>query len=411
MLSLELILHPLPLENRDQRFKPKVCKSFPSDKDYAKDSYIAGRCQTLSPATRVCTETELKRYSCTRGLRSIPYLIISNISMTSGSAVLLSTTLTMHRPPERLLAYLPGGKALTLPDSARCSKGIVWLPNETLGSPARELLKMTEKLGRAGSDIESEGNLYDDTDPLRFPGPSHGAVDVQQRQMRKKLDLEYTRLTKRVRIDVLNSEGVHSAEIWSAALKMMVWCRAILLDDRDRHLGEGLQVGGRAMDHEHQMMNPDAHESEIGPFHPGTENFDTHFPSLRNKTGSSSTSTSPLRKKDTTNITTTLPFHPKLPSSGSAKGLNHVASNSTPHLQSRKQNWRFDLPMDVWCQIIALSVGAEGILDRAQQRQIMSYATNWDSLAQEMSVQGAPDYQQIWKILESVGCFTYNPVS
>ncbi|KAL1964048.1 hypothetical protein VTN77DRAFT_7594 [Rasamsonia byssochlamydoides] len=367
-----------------------------------------GRCQTLSPAARVCTEAELKRYSCTRGLRSVPYLIISNVSMTSGSAVHLSTILSMHRAPERLLAFLPGGKALTLPDLVGCSKGIVWLPNENLGSLAREFLTMTEKLGQSGSDTESEGDLNDNTGPLVVHGHSNG--DVKRRQMRKKLDVEYTRLKKRVRIDVLNFEGVHSAEIWSVALKMMVQCRAMLLEDKDRPTAAVSGEGFRTIDHEDQA-NPEAFhtatESGIvtsGPFHPATENFDIHFPTLQGKARSVSQE---RPRKDTNPM---LPSHSKIPNSSFGKGLNHTAS-MVIHPHPRKEKWRFGLPMDVWRRIIANAVGAEGILDREQQLQIMSYATNWNSLAQEMSVKGAADHQQIWKILDSMGCFTYNPPS
>ncbi|KAL1988352.1 hypothetical protein VTN96DRAFT_10035 [Rasamsonia emersonii] len=374
----------------------------------------AGRCQTLSPAARVCTEAELRRYSCTRGLRSIPYLILSNVSMTSGSAVHLSTILSMHRAPERLLAFLPGGKAPNLPDLAGCSKGIVWLPNEGLGSLAREFLEMTEKIGQSGSDTESEGDVNDSNGPRAVHGVSHG--DVKRRQMRKKLDVEYTRLKKRVRIDVLNFEGVHSAEIWSVALKMMVQCRAILLEDRDRPpaaaSSESSQLE-RTLDHESQTKHEafcTTTESDIvasGPFHPSTENFDIHFPILQGKTRPVSPPPQERPKKATNPMP---PPHGKLPSSSSGKGLNHAASTATNSLP-RKEKWRFDLPMEIWRRIIANAVGAEGILDREQQLQIMYYSTNWNSLAQEMSVKGAADNQQIWKILESMDCFTYRPPS
>lgn len=334
--------------------------------------------------------------------------------MTSGSAVHLSTILSMHRAPERLLAFLPGGKAPTLPDQAGCSKGIVWLPNDSLGSLAREFLEMTEKIGQSVSDTEFEGDVSDSNGPLAVHGLLHG--DVKQRQMRKKLDVEYARLKKRVRIDVLNFEGVHSAEIWSVALKMMVQCRAILLEDRDRPpaaaSSEGLQLE-RALDHEIQTK-PEAFctttESDIvasGPFHPSTENFDIHFPILQGKTRPVSPSPQERPKKGTNY---TPPAHGKIPSSSSGRGLNHAASTATSYLP-RKEKWRFGLPMEIWRRIIANSVGAEGILDREQQLQIMSYATNWNSLAQEMSVKGAADHQQIWKILDSVDCFTYRPPS
>jgi hypothetical protein len=387
-------------------------------RNYPENSSHVVRDRTLSPAVKAYTEAELKHYACTRGLRSVPYLIISNISMTNGSAIHLSTMLSMHRNPERLLSFLSGGKALTLPDSVGSTKGIVWLPNDNLGSLSHELLKMTEKLGQSASDSESETDLGDSFKSLRVQDG-----DIKRRQMLKKLDVEHTRLTKRVRIDVLYSEGVHSAEIWSIALKMMVFARAVLLDDKDRYTGfEDVSRNRSTPDRESSEGRHTRHIREAytpsppqqGTFCPTTESFDRMFPSL-NTSNSMSPSPSPQNPRSASNSSPASSSHTKTHHhhGGTTKSSgpnNHGNSASSPS-QSRKETWRFNLPLELWRRIFEDACSAGGILDREQQLQIIGYASSWGCLAQEISIKGAAEHQQIWKILESMGCFAYNPAS
>jgi hypothetical protein len=75
----------------------------------------------------------IKRYANNRGLQSIPYLIISSVSMADACTVHLSSVLSTHQNPGHLLEYIPGEKALSLPDPIGCCNGIIWLPNRDLG--------------------------------------------------------------------------------------------------------------------------------------------------------------------------------------------------------------------------------------------------------------------------------------
>ncbi|KAL2009737.1 hypothetical protein VTN00DRAFT_5544 [Thermoascus crustaceus] len=378
------------------------------------------RVQSLSPGEKIVTQADIKRFSCTRGLRSIPYLIISSVSMTNACAVHLASILSIHRSPEQLLAFLPGGKALTLPDIVGQCKGIVWLPNRDLGPLAQKLLEMTEMFRDWTSDTESDDELAEEIrspskaagNPLAVQSPLNKADITKQRQVRKKLDIEYVRLTKRVRIDILKVEGVHSADIWSTALKMMVTCRALLLEDKDRR-GDAA-TGGEEIILEHpeepeESINPEMHipgsvsaASRVGPFHPSTEDFAMHFPTIQ---GASATTMTPTRpqSKEAENIT------PPSQTQATRSGKGHARTTPGASAPAKKETWRFGLPMELWRRIIADALGAEGILNQEQQLQTMRYASDWNALAYELTIKGAAEHQQIWKILDSINCFTYNP--
>ncbi|KAL2001990.1 hypothetical protein VTN02DRAFT_876 [Thermoascus thermophilus] len=346
------------------------------------------RVQSLSPGEKIVTQDDIKRFSCTRGLRSIPYLIISNVSMTNACAVHLASILSIHRSPEQLLAFLPGGKALTLPDIVGQCKGIVWLPNRDLGPLAQKLLEMTEMFRDWASATESDDELAEEIrspskaagNPLAVQSPLNKADITKQRQVRKKLDIEYARLIKRVRIDILKVEGVHSADIWSTALKMMVTCRALLLEDEDRR-GDIAPEG-----------------EEIIPEHP--EEPEEYIDSEMLTPGSVPPAS---RSKEAENIT------PPSQTRATRSGKGHARGTPAASAPAKKETWRFGLPMELWRRIIADAQGAEGILNREQQLQIMRYASDWNALAYELTIKGAAEHQQIWKILDSMNCFTYNP--
>ncbi|OXV08575.1 hypothetical protein Egran_03661 [Elaphomyces granulatus] len=394
----------LRIENNNQENERPLARA--SDGQHSKSRPLQSsknRSSSLTPLEKTVTKTDIKRYASTRGLRSIPYLIISNVSMTDACAIHLSSVLSIHWSPEHLLAYLPGGKALSLPDPVGRCNGIIWLPNRDLGTLAQQLLAMTEEFRDWGSNSDSDDRVGQHSRrlPLASRDRSHDE-HIKQRQIRKKRDIEYMRLTKRVRIDILKVEGVHSADIWSAALRMVVVCRALLLEDRDRPVSNMSAVETSA--EVRHGINPEVAQMDVsypGPFHPTTKGFAHHFPTIQGVSTVGSLGTPSLVRLGRDREHTP---------SRSAK-VPVRASNASTSVPPQKEVWRFRLPTEAWRRIIAHAVNAEGILDRDQQIQIMRYASDWGALSQELAISGAADYQQIWKILDSVGCFTYSPWS
>ncbi|KAL1975004.1 hypothetical protein VTN31DRAFT_5208 [Thermomyces dupontii] len=278
----------------------------------------------------------------------------------------------MHRPPGQLLEFLPPGKSVTVPNKTSCAGGVVWLPNNRLSDAACNLLRTAEKLARPTSEDADEERSNDDLH-LSLDGLSIN----EHREMAQKLDTTHARLLKRVRLEALATEGVHAVQLWSMALKMIVVSRAILLDD-----GRRPNSGQAATNGSVRASKPTGARLTSGPFHPNmdADTFDAMFPALGAVTGGS----------DTAKRT--------LPAQKATKAA--LDDRATP-------GFRFGLPLELWRRIIAEAVGAECILSRAQQVRVLEYVGNWGSLEQELTVSGAAEHQQIWKMLESVGCFEY----
>lgn len=423
------------------------------------------------------THAELKKFACTRGLRSIPYLILTNVSMTSHSVIQLIPMLDIQRAPESLLNFLPVlGKATVLPESAASCKSIIWRPNDKLAPHVLRMIEVAEALQHLReSKVETEFEAADQGDDNNnFAEASDASSETSQdidsatqQKLQSKLRTEFTRVCKRVRLEVIRADGMHSSTIWSTALRMMLVSRALLLEDRDRPIDceendilERMPIPrpteGRVVSF---PMDPDSDDSSSGeptyyhvenaapyqirraqpptsaplisflpvrrnnlsiseasavnttdqhsrsassgPFHPSAVSFDLQFPNLPSTApGPPPALRIPFGDLSDTNQTTRRVPPPSQPAA--------TATRRRAVRDPGKQEWRYDMPFKVWRRIIAEAVGADGILDLEQQTRIMHYASDWDVVAYGVQIKGTEVHQQLWKFLESVGCFTYS---
>ncbi|KAL4932117.1 uncharacterized protein BDV17DRAFT_279788 [Aspergillus undulatus] len=417
---------------------------------------------------------DLRRYACTRGLRSIPYFILSEMGLNNSSAVNLSHMLTIQRASAQLLTFLPPSKASAVPESAQENRSLIWQPNEAFTGFAKRLLDVTEKTIDFKAKIQTSENCDMD---------DH--AESAQQKMQNKLALEFTRLTKRVRIECLKQEGVRVSDIAFTALKMVILSRALLLDDKDRTVEVEVEAEAEepvedeeGVTFEHLETVPEDLEQEqaieqqqfmeeqaieyspfseqvesycdpgrpsgsafdyaSGPFHPAAHLFDEEFPALQPATRqvhfqvpvmaatslpepndqpidfSPNSNSSPGKDKDN-NADSTMSINtgnaanssPAQPTRSGGKGTFRGSFAQ----KVRKRTWRFGLPFELWRRIIVDAVDADGILDHEQQSRVMHYASDWDSVANELTVKGAEEHQQIYKIVDSVGGFIYSPLS
>ncbi|KAE8379978.1 hypothetical protein BDV26DRAFT_303307 [Aspergillus bertholletiae] len=385
---------------------------------------------------------DLKRFACTRGLRSIAYLILSNIDMAKSGTVHLASMLSMQRTSDQLLKFLPGGKSLVLPETAH-SKSIVWLPNDTFPQVASEFLKQAEAINEINFPIGSDDNLPNDDEDqglvtyiaLTSAEPSHKVDTAAQRELQNRKNTTYARLTKRVRMEALH-DGVRGTDLWITALRMMNVSRILLWQGKNSSAVGSLdkEQGTQEDDpvpsvvhieditQQFEDLEKTGHPSppgsssppvEIhitGPFHPGTESFDLNFPTLKSST-TESVEAPVTKNEDEKHVTAAgNELFPSLQPIRSGKG-NITRNAAGPRaLRKEKETWRFGLPLEIWRRIIADAVGAEGILGLEQQTQIMRYATDRKTLKGEMGITGLEDHQQIWRILEKNNCFVYSPL-
>ena len=68
------------------------------------------------------------------------------------------------------------------------------------------------------------------------------------------------------------------------------------------------------------------------------------------------------------------------------------------------------LPEDISRRVIGLVAGADGIMSVGQQRSMLRYAIDRDTLRKENESLGLIRANQIWKVLEATGCLSYEMV-
>ncbi|KAL3455194.1 hypothetical protein BJX64DRAFT_295280 [Aspergillus heterothallicus] len=379
-----------------------------------------GSSQPTAVAGKSITVSDLKKFACTRGLRAIPYLILSNLELTTRSAIHISHMLTIQRSSEQLLNFLPPVKASAIPESAENNKCIIWQPNNSLPDFAQSLLEITESVREFKLRAESEIDAPSDDEDT-------------QRRAQSKMMLDYTRLTKRVRLDSLRLEGVACSDIAITALKMMVVARALLLEDKDRPVVNTIEETARTEEaqEEEPEQEPEVQEEVIfhpapaagcppstfftfeppfslGPFDRASAGFDEDFPALMKPTPRK---LHPIQEESEQELRDSEESARPSPSTSPSPNQTGRSGKNNRHNRGRKQEWRFGLPFDIWRSIIADAVGADGILDVEQQSRIVQYASDWNVVAYGQGIIGVVAHQQIWKFLETVGCFTYSPLS
>ncbi|KAB8222692.1 hypothetical protein BDV33DRAFT_229300 [Aspergillus novoparasiticus] len=359
---------------------------------------------------------DLKRFACTRGLRSIAYLILSNVYMAKSGTVHLASMLNMQRTSDQLLKFLPGGKALALPDTAN-SKSIVWLPNDTLPQIASEFLEKAEAINEIKAHIDSDDDLSNDdetqgavsTTTQTNAEPNQKIDTAAQRELQNKKNTAYARLTKRVRMEALHDEGVRGTDLWITALRMMNVSRILLWQGKESSVCPPNKEQGQQEDDDRDDPNPSAVHIEditqqfddletaerlsspespsslveiqitepdrIGPFHPGTDSFDANFPILHSSTTENADTPLTRNGKEQHIVTARNELSASPQPARSGKGNSRTTYGSRA-FRKEKETWRFGFTLEIWRRIIVGAVGAEGILDLEQQTQIMRYATD-----------------------------------
>ncbi|OJJ82773.1 uncharacterized protein ASPGLDRAFT_174309 [Aspergillus glaucus CBS 516.65] len=406
-----------------------------------KANIVLGTVATSGPSTtKTVSPVDLKHYACTRGLRSVPYIILSNTSLTTGAAIHLTSMILSHRDPEQLLPYLPPGKMSPLSDTDGRCNGLIWLPNDDLSDLGHKMLDSAETLRQFASEMHPEEDQAHREGKLPRDLEGVNLMDfMEQRRQHAKLNVEYTRIIKRARIEALRTEGVHAAELWSAALRMITTARMLLMDGSKRDAEEQSESENEQENTAPEESVPDqeyiqtsnyeayAYSTSVeepmpkGPFQPGGATFDVNFPALSGSSANRGPGPAPGPGLIEPPTKEKLPITPPQPQrtqqqrhqrqKSRAEHVNRTEKCTSIQGQEKPRNLFHRLPLHVNYQIIARRAGAVGILSPAQQERLVKYATDWNSIAAEMRAQGAEEHQQIWKILDSVNCFIYSSSS
>ena len=332
----------------------------------------------------------------------------------------LSYIITSHNKPEVLLKYVPAAKAgsplqqlLSYDNDSGC-RGIVYLPNPLLGTVGAKVLHLAEALrnnpangkkpeaGQEDSSFDRPENDSRRGSEVRRPSivvdrrrslvPS-GSIDVEGHGDDGILSLELERARSRIQGNTLQDVGPRSNDLWWVALKMLILGRHI-----------------RPSPNKDQIVTRSKRPEEMRiPMRTGSSS---------QVLCSQSSSTVPLAPKN--------PNQSIAPNSGQWRLENSkLVPVSRSEAQSKKPSLlkspRFSslptvpcrtslpcgFPQDTWRRIIVMAAGAENILSETQQRSILSWAMDRQTLRRERESLGLKESAQIWKVLEATGCLAY----
>ncbi|KAF6221371.1 hypothetical protein HO133_002226 [Letharia lupina] len=360
-------------------------------------------------------------YATTRGLRSVPYIVLSNSEMTEAGALHLSYILAIHHVPKRLLTRVPHAKAgasaqqLLSYDQSQC-RGIIYLPNPLLGSAGHKVLELAEVMRDGYLDCLADDSPEFPKTPIMstnmlkrasgsHPGLGAGAYDRRCRNTASTglsdqagqdglMGSELDRARSRIQGTTLQHAGPQSNDLWRAAFKMLSLGREIRPQTRNEPLPRPPAP---------KTKTPIVRTLKVPGITPKTLKPLTPLTLQRDPNQLITPWTTQFPKKSgclpsTPIVIPLTPLTPRLPVV-SAPLLTETAIYRT--------KLPCGLPEYIWRRILGLAAGAEGIMSVSQQQSVLKWAMDRKTLRQESESLGLRTSAQCWKILEATGCLAY----
>lgn len=355
----------------------------------------------------------LNIYVTTKGLRSVPYLILSNTGMTEACALHLSYVIGSHNLPKKLLSRVPAAKAgphtqqlLAYDSETRC-RGIVYLPNSHLGGAAMKVLELAEAV-REGLcedfDIEDEEGFGDVVHKPKSAENGRKISDPASKHGNKIcISVELDRARSRIQGNVLQESGPGSNDLWRTALKMLTLCRNIQ-PVQEKKKSSSASKRSDIMPEIVSRTHRSQQQTVSTPLGTRSPNQYIANPFARQW------------RLDNSRLARVMA--PIKPSTGTPCKSLPVSSNSAPLVSPPlaastistpyRTKLPCGLPDDIWRRIMATAAGANDILSVAQQKSVLRWAMDRSSLNKEKEFLGLKGSAQIWKVLESMGCLAYD---
>ncbi|KAL9122230.1 MAG: hypothetical protein Q9187_001211 [Circinaria calcarea] len=385
--------------------------------------------QKISPAKHgnSASKTDLfHTFVATRGLRSVPYLILSDTHMTDTCALYLSYVIAVHHLPIDLLPLVPPAKAgpalqqLDAYDVNSGCLGIIYLPNTSLTTTGRKVLELSElaRVGSLNSTVAREEMPEAETPQKQtssarraseaLASPSSQAVASRRRSTvsvgtgeqttQRHTSGELDRARSRIQGDTLREVGPKSNDLWIKALEMLALARLLLLRPR----GYMSEARHDDLDHKVEDRSPSQHVC--------TMKAAALRPSVLIPLATASPNQTiklrhPRRRKESTMLS-------DLTMTPTASPAVIIAAPVTPttmnHARLYRSNLLGGLYPENWAYIIALGTESGGIVAGPQREAIVKWAMDRGTLEKEQEILGKSESAQIWKVLESTGCLAYN---
>ncbi|KAL8674417.1 MAG: hypothetical protein Q9168_001209 [Polycauliona sp. 1 TL-2023] len=379
-------------------------------------------------------------YVSTKGLRSVPYLIVANTNMTDAAALQFSYVLACHHLPDRLLKQVPPPKPghqlqiLDAYDNESGCQGLIYLPNEHISSPGHRMLELSENARQVllddGWPTQSPdySQIHFNKSPSsRNPSTTYSISSVPASGSRRRsgtrgeqqeltgseaLHVELDRARSRIQGNILKDIGVQSNGIWRTALGLLAICR--ILCPRKPPPKEEVQVTIAEEVHISPPPPPPVQDTaqiandSAFPALPKVRTkpfvgyLDPWAPPLASKSPNIPTTPQPKRQPLKIKTTTPSPFP-----TGTASPTAVSPKTGGLPVQPYRSELPGGLPDKAWARIMGEHLAADRFMSQTQQRNVLSWAVDRRTLAKEMESLGKPESAQIWKVLEGMGCLAY----
>ena len=353
-----------------------------------------------------------------KGLRSIPYLVFSDTSMTDISALHLSYIITCHCLPEQLLFYTLPTKAgqssqqLLSCDRASECQGIVYLLNPDIGGAGSKVLELAEAVRSHtnGSDWQGE---YRQSNVQPRKSSKNGSPATQRRDtfasakseqgdrsVLEGLYIELERARSRIQVNILRELGPQSNDLWRMALKLLSLCRVFAPCKTEISKGSPIQTALKRLTSQPEDRDfPCLPKKTQKPF---IGYLDLSAPPPAVMRPNATTTPRPKHTQKATKVSPNAPMHPQpTPANLEASPVQRMLD------RAYRTELQCGFPEEVWCRILSLAVGVDGILSEKQKRSVLRWAFDQSTLIKELEILGKAESAQLWRVLEGMECLAY----
>ena len=348
-------------------------------------------------------EDLIQIYSTTKGLRSVPYIVLSDTSIDDTSALHLSYIIANHHTPDQLLSRVPPAKAgahaqqLLAYDSDTGCRGVVYLPNETLSNAASRVLELAEKSRRSLQDGPKGTQGQADYKNLTDLASSSARSAVYGHRRRSSTTLgdetqeaDLDRARSRIQGSTIEKQGHQVHDLWRVSFKMLSVSRIIRPQ--------------QATDLSQSFQTPKPRPSIIRTL---------DVPGLTTK--KSNPWGTPLAPKSVNQVMSQRATPKKQSLSENqrplitAKSFLRVREHHDPSTTQKfyRSKLPCGFPENVWSRILGYAVGAGGLMSFGQQKSVLRYAMDRETLKKEREALGLKEAAQKWHILCDMDCLAY----
>lgn len=363
-------------------------------------------------------------FATTKGLRSVPYLVLCNTAMTETCALHLSFIIEGHHMPGQLLGRVPPAKAgppaqqIMAYNESQC-RGIIYHSNTQLGNAGLKVLQLAETKRDQRHHDASELDSKPLSDVSESSKSSRGApkasvmtsnaTTAKRRRSTQTgaigddgvaTELDHAR--SKIQGNTLQEMGPSSNYLWRAALQLLAMGRYLLPQTSARRPTQSPTPAAPKTIIKTLSIPSPSKPKRLQPLTPLTIDKDPNRPMNPRNTN--------FRKKAEavpaiTNIITPTTLNPK-----SGRETPKIAAENKA-LPGAEKAYRSRLPCGfpehAWAKILGHVVGVEGILSDDQQLSVLRYATDRRTLNKEREALGLASATQIWRVLEATGCLAY----